>query len=152
MCKVYINSPLRELSDHCFSISIYGLRLPSPSFADDISLLALHPSFLQTFMNICFDYGVRWRYEFNNSKGGIVTFDETKAQQFISMNKRSWVLGSETVEELYEYKNLGVLKNYVGSFSSNVIDNIEKTQKKVEMLFSANFDRRKLNPFVYIKF
>ena len=152
MYKVYINSLLCELSDHCFSISIYGLRLPSPSFADDISLLALHPSFLQTFMNICFDYGVRWRYEFNNSKSGIVTFGETKAQHFISMNKRSWVLGSETVEELYEYKNLGVLKNYVGSFSSNVTDNIEKTQKKVGMLFSTNFDRRKVNPFVYIKF
>ena len=86
-------------------------------------------------MNICFDYGVRWRYEFNNSKSGIVTFGETKAQHFISMNKRGWVLGSETVEELYEYKNLGVLKNYVGSFFSNVIDNIEKTQKKWECYF-----------------
>ena len=41
-----------ELSNHCFSISINGLRLPSPSFADEISLLALHPSFFQTFMNI----------------------------------------------------------------------------------------------------
>ena len=135
MYKVYIDSLLCELSDHCFSISIYGLRLPSPSFADDIFLLALHPSFLQTFMNICFDYGVRWRYEFNNSKSGIVTFGETKAQHFISMNKRSWVLGSETVKELYEYKNLGVLKNYVGSFSSNVIDNIEKTQKSGNAIF-----------------
>ena len=69
----------------------------------------------------------------------------------MSTNKRSWVLGSETVEELYEYKNLGVLKNYVGSFSSNVLDNVEKTQTKVEMLFSANFDFRKVNPFVYTK-
>ena len=126
MYKVYINSLLCELSDHRFSISINGLRLPSPSFADDISLIALHPSFLQTFMNICFDYGVRWRYEFSNSKSGIVTFGETTSQHFIFMNKRSWVLGSETVEELYEYKNLGVLKNYVVSFSSNVIDNIRK--------------------------
>ena len=57
-------------------------------------------------MNIYFDYGVRWRYEFSNSKSGIVTFGETKAQHFISMNKRSWALGSETVEELYEYKIL----------------------------------------------
>ena len=68
MYKVYINNLLCELSDHCFSISIHGLRLPSPSFADDI------------------DYGVRWRYEFNNSKSGIVTFGETKTQHFISMN------------------------------------------------------------------
>ena len=51
------------------------------------------------------------------------------------MNKRCWALGSETVEELYEYKNLGVLKNYASSFSSSVTDNIEKTQKKVGMLF-----------------
>ena len=48
--------------------------------------------------------------------------------------------------------NSGVLRNYVGSFSSNVINNIEKTQKKVRMLFSANFDQRKVNPFVYTKF
>ena len=101
-------------------------------------------------MNICFDYGVRWRYEFNNLKSGIVTFGKTKSQHFISMNKRSWVLGSETVEELYEYQDLGVLKNFAGSFSSSLIDNIEKTQRKVRMLFSANFDRRKVNPFVYI--
>ena len=68
------------------------------------------------------------------------------------MYKRSWVLSSETDKELYKNKNFGVLKNYVGSFSSNVIDNIEKTQKKVGILFSANFDRRKVNPFIYVKF
>ena len=70
-------------------------------------------------MNIYFDYGARWRHEFNNSKSGVVTFGETKSQHFISMNKRSWVLSPETVEELYEYKNLG-------SFSSNVLDKVKK--------------------------
>ena len=111
------------------------MSFPSPSFVDDIILLALHLSFLQTFINICFDYGVRWRYEFNNSKSGIVTFGETKSQCFISMNKRSWALGSEIVEEFYEYKNLGVLINYAGSFSSNVIDNFEKLRKSGNAIF-----------------
>ena len=37
-----------------------------------------------------------------------------------------------------------------GSFSSNVEENIDKTRKKAGMLFSANFDRRKVNPLVYI--
>ena len=32
MCKVYINSLLKELSDHCFAISINTLRMPAPSF------------------------------------------------------------------------------------------------------------------------
>ena len=30
--------------------------------------------------------------------------------------------------------------------------NIDKTRKKAGMLFSENFDRRKVNPLVYIKF
>ena len=69
-----------------------------------------------------------------------------------SKKEREWILGDGTADELYEYKNLGVLKNYLGSFSSNVEDNIDKTRKKTGMTFSSNFDRRKFNPFIYIKF
>ena len=56
MYKVYISSLLKVLTDHCYAISVNRLSLPSPSFADNISLLALHPSFLETFMNICQKY------------------------------------------------------------------------------------------------
>ena len=45
--KVYINSLLKELSGHCFAISINTLRMPAPSFADDICLIALHQSLLK---------------------------------------------------------------------------------------------------------
>ena len=81
-----------------------------------------------------------------------VTFGETKRTHCQSIKQRNWVLGNETVDERYEYKNLGVVKNYVGSFSSNVEDNIDKTRKKAGMIFASGFDRRKVNPFVYIKF
>ena len=122
MYKVYVNGLLNVLSNHCYAIFINGLRVPSPSFADDISLLTLYPSFLKTFMNICNCYGINWRYDFNHSKGGIATFGET-------LKNSEWFLGDTKVEELYEYKNLRVLKNYVGSFSSNIDDNIDKTKK-----------------------
>ena len=46
MYKVYVNGLLGVLTNHCYAIFINGLRIPSPSFADDITLLALHPSFL----------------------------------------------------------------------------------------------------------
>ena len=68
------------------------------------------------------------------------------------MKERKWILGDGTVDELYECKNLGVLKNYSGSFSSSVEDSIDKIRKKAGMIFSSNFDRRKVNPFIYIKF
>ena len=61
------------------------------------------------------------------------------------------LLGDTIVDELYKYKNLGVLKNYVGSFSSNVKDNIDKTCKKVGLIFASNFDCCKVNPLIYVK-
>ena len=61
-------------------------------------------------------------------------------------------MGDKTVDEGYEYQNLGVLKNCIGSFSSNVEDNIGKTRKKAGMIFASGFDRLKGNPFVYIPF
>ena len=137
MYKVYVNGLLGVLTNHCYAILINGLRIPSPSFADDITLLALHPSFLKPFMSICYKYGIKWRYEFSHSKSGIVTFGEPKPQHFESMKNRVWLLGNTMVDELYEYKNLGVLKNYVGSFSSNVEDNIDKTRKKVGLIFAS---------------
>ena len=45
MYKVKINNLLVELTQHSFAISINILSIPSPSFADDISLLATYPTF-----------------------------------------------------------------------------------------------------------
>ena len=103
-------------------------------------------------MNICHEYGLTWRYEFNHFKSGIATFGETKAVHHASTNEREWRLGYDIVKELYEYKNLGVMKNYIGLFSSNVTDNIEKTRKKAGMIFSSNFDQKKTNPLILVKF
>ena len=85
-------------------------------------------------------------------KSGIVTFGESKRVYSEAMKEHIWVLGGESVAELYEYKNLRVVKNYIGSFSTNTDDNIDKIRKNAGMLFSSNFDRRKVNPLIYIKF
>ena len=74
MYKAYINALLITLSNHPYTLNINGLSLPSPSFADDIPLLAIKPSFLRVFMQMCYCYKLKWRYEFNNFKSGVVTF------------------------------------------------------------------------------
>ena len=58
-----------------------------------------------------------------------------------AMEELTWVLGGESVTELYEYKNLGVVKNYIGSFSNNADDNIDKTQKKLASYFSRTLSQ-----------
>ena len=56
------------------------------------------------------------------------------------LKEHAWILGEDTVDELYEYKYLGVVENYIGSLSSNVDNNIEKTCNKAEMIFSSQLD------------
>ena len=77
-----------------------GYEYPHPSFADDIPLLALHPV-PQNVNEYLYKYGIKWRYEFNHSKSGIVTIGESKPQHFVSMKNRVWLLGDTIVDELY---------------------------------------------------
>ena len=47
-------------------------------------------------------------------KSGIVTFGEFKRVHYEAMKERIWVLGGESVTELYEYKTLVLLKTILG--------------------------------------
>ena len=69
-------------------------------------------------MNLCYAYSIKWRYEFNHVKSDIVTFGESKRVNSEAMKERIWVLGGESVTELYEHKNSGIFINYIGSFST----------------------------------
>ena len=94
MYKVYINSLLNEVSEHNFAISISSMKLSAPSFADDNSLLVLYPTFLHHLMNIAYEYSLKWQYEFNNIKSGIVTYGESKPSHLLTCRKdhEPWVL------------------------------------------------------------
>ena len=75
-------------------------------------------------MNLCYEYSIKWRYEFHNN---------SHYKYKISH---------------YKYKNLGAMKNYIGSFSSNVKDNILIKPEKGRYDFNASgFDHRKVNLF-----
>ena len=52
----------------------------------------------------------KWRYQFHNDKSGVVAFGETKRIHCQSFKQCNWVIGNETVDERYEYKNHGVVK------------------------------------------
>ena len=67
------------------------------------------------------------------------------------MKERHCLLGENTADELYEYQNLGVFKNYCSSFSTNVDENFGKATTEAGMTFSANFNHCKTNPFIYNK-
>ena len=82
-------------------------------------------------MNTACEYSLKWRYEFNNIKSGIVTYGEPEPLTLLTCRKdHGPCMGVENVDELYEYKNLGVYKNYYGSFVANIDESIEKNSQE----------------------
>ena len=67
------------------------------------------------------------------------------------INTRQFFIGSSLIEEVKEYTNLGIYKNYCCSLATNIDENIMKASKKAGMLFSARFDRRRTNRLVKLK-
>ena len=86
------------------------------------------------------------------TKTAVAVFGETPVSHSVNIKARQWNVGPNSIYELSEYVNLGVFKNYCGSFNKNIDENITKTRKKAGMLFSANFDRRRTNPLINVKF
>ena len=93
MYKVYINGLLNELTEHSCALSLDSISLTSPSFADDISLLLIYPTLLSSLMNLYQAYSIKWQYEFNHVKSGIVTFGESKRVHSEAIKECTWVLG-----------------------------------------------------------
>ena len=149
--KVFINRLLIIISNYPFSLSIENIPVGCPTFADDLTLLALFPSFLQHLMSIVFDFSIKWRYEFNHNKSGVVVLGESKIQHAKNMLSRKFNLGLDVVEERKEYKNLGFTKNYAHSCSRNIDEAIKKARRKGGMILSMGFDGKKVNPLIYIK-
>ena len=58
---------------------------------------------------------------------------------------------------VYEYKNVRVYENYCGSFLVahvlQILMKILKNTRKISgMIFSANIDRHKINPLIYVTY
>ena len=107
---------------------------------------SLFPSFLQHWMQEVTQYSKIWRYDYNQSKSGVVVFGESRLQHYREKQTRHWELDGNVVTEFNEYKNLGVVKNYSSSSRLDISEAIENTRKKAGMLLNGC-----TNPTIYIK-
>ena len=101
MYKVYINSLVRQICDLRVGICLTNRVFSAPT---------------------------KWRYEYHKEKSGIVVFGETPAMHG-RINTRNFVIGCSPIDELKEYNNLGIYKNYCGSFATNIDENVMKARK-----------------------
>ena len=56
---------------------IYELKAGSPTVADDMVLVSFSKHGIHRMLNICHNYAMKWRYEYNPSKCDVIVFNES---------------------------------------------------------------------------
>ena len=131
MYKVYIHKLLKDLCTSGIGILLLNYNLSGLTFADDMTFSALYPSGLNALISIAYQYFCDWRYEFNYDKTAVVTFGESHACHSKAAKQRNWHVGPTHIDERDEYTNLGVYKNYCGSFTKNIDESIPRLGKRL---------------------
>ena len=71
---VFNNDLLNLLTESGHGAKLSGIDISCPTYADDISLVALHCSSLQAMLNIAYQHSTTWRYQFNPTKSSVLLF------------------------------------------------------------------------------
>ena len=87
---LYINDLIRLLETSKVGCKIYERPVCSPTVADDMVLYSLSKDGLNTMLDICFNYSMKWRYEYNPQKCAVVVYNEPKGN--LKSSNRLWKL------------------------------------------------------------
>ena len=66
--QIYINDLLKKLRLSNHSIEMFGTKIGSPAFADDIAIPALSKLGLNCLLNVAVMHSRKWQYEFSREK------------------------------------------------------------------------------------
>ena len=102
--SIFIMDLAGELKRKGLGVEIKGHWIGACFFADDIVLVAEKSKELQEMLDLVARFAKDWRMQFNARKCGVLVVGEKK-------KKRLWKLGKDSVEEVEEYKYLGVWIN-----------------------------------------
>ena len=65
---LYINDLLNELKINVNGLCIEGIKVTSPTHADDLAIVTIYKKGLNALLSIAYEYSQKWRYTYNFSK------------------------------------------------------------------------------------
>lgn len=143
--NIYINDLPTCLKNNCDPVKIGNMDISCLMYADDLILLSETPLGLQNQLNILNEYCNTWKLQINTEKSKVIIFESRKNNK----NNATFYINSQSLEQVYTYKYLGVIINYRGEFNEGKQDLQLRAQK-------AYFKLRKLlnidiiNPKLYL--
>jgi exonuclease III len=113
--SIFINDLVKELRKLNAGIGIGDKQLCVLLYADDIVLMAEDMQRLQRLMKGVHDYSVKWRFEVNPSKCGLMRFNLMSDGTRLPDHEHRMTIGAQVIQWVSEYKYLGVEMQHAGA-------------------------------------
>ena len=123
--NVFINGLNNELQECNHGISIDDFKLNNVTYADDITLICSSIAGLQSLIDICVAYSVKWNFNFNPAKSKCMTVGKN-----YSDIRPTWHINNEiTLETVDSLNILGITFNTDGTSSNHTSNRISKCRQ-----------------------
>ena len=137
MYAIYINDLLIELEACQFGVRIGSLFCGSPTYADDMSLVAPSDVELQQMLDIAGMYAYKWQYTFNANKSKVMVFGESAASRRELRKSRLWYISGSIIAESDSISHLGITLSLSGSSLNHTMKSISLARSSFYSLHSV---------------
>ena len=97
-------------------------------YADDLASGCINANRLRRVMDIVYQHGCTWRYEFNARKSGVLIFDNDTPLNRNADQMREFKLGDAIVKERLNYDHVGVRTSVLLDDVSGVAERVAKAR------------------------
>ena len=130
---VFINSLLVYLKNSGHCCKLYNTPSTPVGYADDLATGCINNRKLDRVMEVVYQHGCTWRYEFNAKKSGVLVYGESRTEHIRNARNRAFRLGPAKVNERENYDHVGIR----AIISDDDISGIEERLSKARRTFNA---------------
>ena len=131
---IYINDLLIELEMSNLGVHIHSINCGSPTYANDMALVASSGQNLQSMLHITSNYAYRWHYSFNSWKS---IFGESHSSRKVLCSSRIWNMNGFSIPETDSICHLGITISISGSSLNHTLRIIASARSAFYSLQSA---------------
>ena len=142
---LYFDDLLIMLQESKFAMTMYGINVTCPTYADDIAIVSNSRKGLQEMVNIAYNYSRRWKFRFNAKKCVTLSFGKNKDITEVSM-------GSESINEVDCISYLGTpLYTKKCKEKEEIQERIQNSYRRAWLIKAIGTSRLQINPYTFSK-
>jgi hypothetical protein len=140
---VYVDELIRSLEKSNASAKVLSVDSGAPTFADDISLIAVTPYNLQSLLNIVYQYSQKWKFSISVEKSCIMVYSNIKTRKEVPVGI---LYGDQYINLATNAVHLGIRQDSNLKISNRIADRCQKAKNSFFAMIGLGVHPLGLNP------